>query len=124
MDIYKEQKKLVSFIAEAIEGLKNGSATCYRFIPETYENGEYAIFIGWSDGYGYDENDKDLIHDKANPSYCITAGVKRRCDALWADFDYLENAPGRLFGSTSISPTGDIEIIAGFLLGELMASAK
>ena len=86
-DYDKDAGKIAKFIEDAVNGLKNGEATNYRYKLDD----RFAIFVGWSDGYSEDDN--TVIHNSENPTEGITAGIKVwTSDDMWTDFDYL-NAP-------------------------------
>ena len=72
------------FLEDSVKGLVSGDATNYRYKLDD----RFAIFVGWSEGY--DEKDEEVIHDKEDPSFGVTAGVKVwTSDDMWTDFDYL-----------------------------------
>lgn len=75
---------LASFIKNAVEGLKAGEATNYRYKIDD----RLAVFVGWSEGY--DPDDDGVIHSVEDPTYAITAGIKVwTSDDMWTDFDWL-----------------------------------
>lgn len=75
---------LASFIKNAVEGLKAGEATNYRYKID----GRLAVFVGWSEGY--DSDDEGIIHSVEDPTYAITIGIKVwTSDDMWTDFDWL-----------------------------------
>lgn len=75
---------LASFIKNAVEGLKAGEATNYRYKIDD----RLAVFVGWSEGY--DSDDEGIIHSVEDPTYAITIGIKVwTSDDMWTDFDWL-----------------------------------
>lgn len=75
---------LSSFIKNAVEGLKAGKATNYRYKLDD----RLAVFVGWSEGY--DPDDEALIHSIEDPTFAITVGIKVwTSDDMWTDFDWL-----------------------------------
>jgi len=88
----------------------------------TYDLGRgLAICVGWSDGFGEDDN--LVIHSTSEPSWAIVAGIKvPSSDDMLTDFDYV-NFPyfdnGDVWDSTvSIMPNEDYKYLAGYLLEE------
>ena len=80
-----------------------------------------AICVGWSEGY--DVNDKDAIHSRENPTWCINVGIKVwTSDSLRTDYDFI-NSPYYEDGSVwdtdcTISPHEKYEVLAEYLLKE------
>ena len=80
---------VVKFLKGAVEYFKNGGegCSCYDL------NDNFAIYVGWSDGY--DANDTDIIKSEPYKSgsremcYAVNAAVKCRNDYDCADFDFL-----------------------------------
>lgn len=103
--------KLAKFIEEAVEGLKDGEYTNYRYKFDD----RFALFVGWSEGY--DEDDDTVIHSEEDPEFAIVAGIKVwTSDDAWSDFDWL-NYPYVEGGdviddSMTISPEEDYHKLA------------
>ena len=113
----KNAGKIAKFIEDAVNGLKNGEATNYRYKLDD----RFAIFVGWSDGYS--EDDDTVIHNSENPTEGITAGIKVwTSDDMWTDFDYL-NAPyyegGEVLSDElSIDPEDDFAWLGAHFLND------
>ena len=103
--------KLAKFIEEAVEGLKAGEGTNYRYKFDD----RFALFVGWLEGY--DEDDDTVIHDEKYPEFAIVAGIKVwTSDDMWTDFEWL-NFPYYENGDViddmlSISPEEDYHKLA------------
>ena len=103
--------KLAKFIEEAVEGLKDGEGTNYRYKFDD----RFALFVGWLEGY--DEDDDAVIHDEKYPEFAIVAGIKVwTSDDMWTDFEWL-NFPYYENGDViddmqSISPEEDYHRLA------------
>ena len=103
--------KLAKFIEEAVEGLKAGEGTNYRYKFDD----RFALFVGWLEGY--DEDDDAVIHDEKYPEFAIVAGIKVwTSDDMWTDFEWL-NFPYYENGDViddmqSISPEEDYHRLA------------
>ena len=103
--------KLAKFIENAVEGLKAGEGTNYRYKFDD----RFALFVGWSEGY--DEDDDTVIHSEEDPEFAIVAGIKVwTSDDMWTDFDwlnspYLENGDV-IDDSMTISPEEDYRRLA------------
>lgn len=116
-DYDKDAGKIAKFIEDAVNGLKNGEATNYRYKLDD----RFAIFVGWSDGYS--EDDETVIHNEENPTEGITAGIKVwTSDDMWTDFDYL-NAPyyegGEVLSDElSIDPEDDFAWLGAHFLND------
>ena len=116
-DYDKDAGKIAKFIEDAVNGLKNGEATNYRYKLDD----RFAIFVGWSDGYS--EDDKEVIHNDETPTAGITAGIKVwTSDDMWTDFDYL-NAPyyegGEVLSDElAIAPDDDFVVLASHFLND------
>ena len=116
-DYDKDAGKIAKFIEDAVNGLKNGEATNYRYKLDD----RFAIFVGWSDGYS--EDDKEVIHNDETPTAGITAGIKVwTSDDMWTDFDYL-NAPyyeggDVLSDELAIAPDDDFTVLASHFLND------
>lgn len=116
-DYDKDAGKIAKFIEDAVNGLKNGEATNYRYKLDD----RFAIFVGWSDGYS--EDDKEVIHNDETPTEVITAGIKVwTSDDMWTDFDYL-NAPyyegGEVLSDElAIAPDDDFVVLASHFLND------
>lgn len=83
-DYDKDAGKIAKFIEDAVNGLKNGEATNYRYKLDD----RLAIFVGWSEGF--DEDDDSYIHSEESPDWVVVAGIKVwTSDSMWSDFDYL-----------------------------------
>ena len=115
-DYDKDAGKIAKFIEDAVNGLKNGEATNYRYKLDD----RLAIFVGWSEGF--DEDDETVIHDEEDPEYGIVAGVKVwTSDDMWTDFDYLnfpyyENGEVLDYMTSDISPNGNYTATANLLI--------
>lgn len=81
----KEISAIAKFLKESVEALKNYECTCCKYNLDS----QFAIFVGWSAGYGDAVRD-DCIQDPKDPDWAINAGVKVRNDADWADYDWLD----------------------------------
>lgn len=109
--------KLAKFIEEAVEGLKAGEGTNYRYKFDD----RFALFVGWSEGY--DEDDYTIIHSEEDPEFAIVAGIKVwTSDDMWIDFDWL-NFPYYENGDVidnmqSISPEEDYHKLAQMFLDD------
>lgn len=116
-DYDKDAGTIAKFIEDAVNGLKNGEATNYRYKLDD----RFAIFVGWSDGYS--EDDETVIHNAENPTEGITAGIKVwTSDDMWTDFDYL-NAPyyegGEVLSDElSIDPEDDFAWLGAHFLND------
>lgn len=116
-DYDKDAGTIAKFIEDAVNGLKNGEATNYRYKLDD----RFAIFVGWSDGYS--EDDETVIHNAENPTEGITAGIKVwTSDDMWTDFDYL-NAPyyegGEVLSNElSIDPEDDFAWLGAHFLND------
>ena len=116
-DYDKDVGKIAKFIEDAVNGLKNGEATNYRYKLDD----RFAIFVGWSDGYS--EDDKEVIHNDETPTAGITAGIKVwTSDDMWTDFDYL-NAPyyegGEVLSDElAVTPDDDFTVLASHFLND------
>lgn len=116
-DYDKDAGTIAKFIEDAVNGLKNGEATNYRYKLDD----RFAIFVGWSDGYS--EDDETVIHNEKNPTEGITAGIKVwTSDDMWTDFDYL-NAPyyegGEVLSDElSIDPEDDFAWLGAHFLND------
>lgn len=116
-DYDKDAGQIAKFIEDAVNGLKNGEATNYRYKLDD----RLAIFVGWSDGYS--EDDETVIHNAENPTEGITAGIKVwTSDDMWTDFDYL-NAPYYESGEVlsdelSIDPEDDFAWLGAHFLND------
>lgn len=116
-DYDKDVGKIAKFIEDAVNGLKNGEATNYRYKLDD----RFAIFVGWSDGYS--EDDKEVIHNDEIPTEGITAGIKVwTSDDMWTDFDYL-NAPyyegGEVLSDElAVTPDDDFTVLASHFLND------
>ena len=110
-DYDKDAGKIAKFIEDAVNGLKNGEATIYRYKFDD----RFALFVGWSGGY--DEEDDEIIHSEDDPEFAIVAGIKVwTSDDAWSDFDWL-NYPYVEGGdviddSMTISPEEDYHKLA------------
>ena len=110
-DYDKDAGKIAKFIEDAVNGLKNGEATIYRYKFDD----RFALFVGWSGGY--DEEDDEIIHSEDDPEFAIVAGIKVWIsDDAWSDFDWL-NYPYVEGGdviddSMTISPEEDYHKLA------------
>lgn len=115
-DYDKNAGKIAKFIEDAVNGLKNGEATNYRYKLDD----RLAIFVGWSEGF--DEDDETVIHDEEDPEYGIVAGVKVwTSDDMWTDFDYLnfpyyENGEVLDYMTSDISPNENYTATANLLI--------
>lgn len=115
-DYDKDAGKIAKFIEDAVNGLKNGEATNYRYKLDD----RLAIFVGWSEGF--DEDDETVIHDEEDPEYGIVAGVKVwTSDDMWTDFDYLnfpyyENGEVLDYMTSDISPNENYTATANILI--------
>lgn len=109
--------KLAKFIEEAVEGLKAGEGTNYRYKFDD----RFALFVGWSEGY--DEDDDTIIHSEEDPEFAIVAGIKVwTSDDMWTDFEWL-NFPYYKNGDViddmqSISPEEDYHKLAQMFLDD------
>ena len=80
-----------------------------------------AVCVGWSEGY--DVNDKDAIHSRENPTWCINVGIKVwTSDSLRTDYEFI-NAPyyenGEVWDTDcTVSPYENYEMLADYLLTE------
>lgn len=98
-DYNKDTNSIYNFLKKAVNGLKDGSGTNYRYKLDD----RFAIFVGWSDGYA--EDDGDVIHNEDRPTEAITVGIKVwTSDDMWTDFDFL-NSPYYADGSVLDSDT-------------------
>ncbi|MBO7615027.1 MAG: hypothetical protein J6T15_04965 [Bacilli bacterium] len=80
-----DKNKIAKFLKDAVNDLQTTSYTCSQYILDP----ELAIYVGWSAGWG-DEIRDDIIQDKENPDYGLTAGIRIRA-TYWADFEYLDS---------------------------------
>ena len=115
-DYDKDAGKIAKFLEDAVNGLKNGEATNYRYKLDD----RLAIFVGWSEGF--DEDDETVIHDEEDPEYGIVAGIKVwTSDDMWTDFDYLnfpyyENGEVLDYMTSDISPNVNYTATANLLI--------
>ena len=115
-DYDKDAGKIAKFIEDAVNGLKNGEATNYRYKLDD----RLAIFVGWSEGF--DEDDDTIIHDEEDPEYGIVAGIKVwTSDDMWTDFDYLNfpyyaNGDVLDYMTSDIAPNANYASIANILI--------
>lgn len=115
-DYDKDAGKIAKFIEDAVNGLKNGEGTNYRYKLDD----RLAIFVGWSEGF--DEDDETVIHDEEDPEYGIVAGIKVwTSDDMWTDFDYLnfpyyENGEVLDYMTSDISPNVNYTATANLLI--------
>lgn len=115
-DYDKDAGKIAKFIEDAVNGLKNGEATNYRYKLDD----RLAIFVGWSEGF--DEDDETVIHDEEDPEYGIVAGIKVwTSDDMWTDFDYLnfpyyKNGEVLDYVTSDISPNVNYTATANLLI--------
>ena len=109
-ELAKEIKKTVEFLVK-----ENYGCSTIKL------DEKLAICVGWSEGY--DVNDKDAIHSRENPTWCINAGIKVwTSDSLRTDYDFI-NAPyyenGEVWDTDcTISPHEKYEVLAEYLLKE------
>ena len=80
----KQINEVADFLEDAVEFLEFREIGCCKYnLSDTL-----ALYVGWCDGY--DENDKDLIHSKSEPSYCIVVGIKLRNDFDFSDYEFID----------------------------------
>ena len=78
---------LAKEIKSAVEWLKKEDCGC----STNKLDEKLAICVGWSEGY--DVNDKDAIHSRENPTWCINVGIKVwTSDMLRTDYNFI-NSP-------------------------------
>lgn len=117
-DYDKNAGKIAKFIEDAVNGLKNGEATNYRYKLDD----RLAIFVGWSEGF--DEDDDSYIHSEESPDWVVVAGIKVwTSDSMWSDFDYLnypyyEDSGDVIDVTYTISPEENFTQLANELLSD------
>lgn len=117
-DYDKDAGKIAKFIEDAVNGLKNGEATNYRYKLDD----RLAIFVGWSEGF--DEDDDSYIHSEESPDWVVVAGIKVwTSDSMWSDFDYLnypyyEDSGDAIDVTYTISPEENFTQLANELLSD------
>lgn len=117
-DYDKDAGKIAKFIEDAVNGLKNGEATNYRYKLDD----RLAIFVGWSEGF--DEDDDSYIHSEESPDWVVVAGIKVwTSDSMWSDFDslnypYYEDSGDVVDVTYIISPEENFAQLANELLSD------
>lgn len=116
-------KSIQEWVLESIKSLTSSDDGCCEYKLDD----DLSLFCGWSDGY--DPDDKDMIHSKNNPSYCINVGIKCNHDYMKTDYDFL-NAPydeetGEVWDtSMAVDETGITETDAQWFIDEYTEMVK
>lgn len=113
--------KLAKFIEDAVEGLREDSATCYRYELAC----GLSVYVGWNDGFA--DDDESVIHDAVKPSWAICVGVKR--DAyLWCDYDWLlypmDEHGEPVVDEYSVNPQEDYKSLASYLFADYFTALR
>ena len=118
------KQELANKIKEAVEYFEQDERGCYTLKLDD----KLAICVGWLDGY--DVTNTGVIHSKAEPTWCINAGIKVwTSDSMRTDYDFI-NSPyyedsGDVWDTdVSISPSENYEELADYFLTEYEAMSK